>query len=141
MTSEAASYGTEVERLQQRFAEFRQTHAPRSRLPEALWRAAVKLALRDGMEATARALKVDRPSLEKWTDQFEPRISRKTRKSPRKHSRGGPSAFVELLTGSTATVSGCLLEVETRSGSKLRLELKDIATDQLAELIRAVAAC
>ena len=70
--TQSASYREDVEQLRRRFEEFRSTHAVRSRLPEELWAAAAKLARRDGIEATARALDVDRPSLQKWTDRFEP---------------------------------------------------------------------
>ena len=73
MASEAASYREDVEQARRRFAEFRQAHAVRSRLPEELWATAAKLARRDGITATARVLGVDRPSLQKWTDRLEPR--------------------------------------------------------------------
>ena len=48
MASETASYREDVEQVQRRFSEFRQSHAARSRLPEQLWAAAAKLARRDG---------------------------------------------------------------------------------------------
>src|SRR6516162_5785792 len=82
MAAEAVSYHEDVERLRQQFVEFRQAHAVRSRLPEELWTAAVKLARRDGITATARALGLDRPSLQKWTDRLEPRASRKPHENP-----------------------------------------------------------
>jgi hypothetical protein len=47
---------------------------------------------------------------------------------------------VELLAGSTGAAASCLVEVESPRGAKLRLELKAIATSELAELIRAFAA-
>ena len=144
MASEAARYREDVEQLQRRFVEFRQAHAARSRLPEQLWAAAAKLARRDGIAATARVLGVDRPSLQKWTDRWEPRDSPKppTQKSPRRNRRDGITApaFVELLTASTATAISCVVEVESGSGGKLRLDLKAIAPSQLAELIRGFAA-
>ena len=68
--TELASYREDVEQLRRRLAEFRQTHAVRSRLPEELWATAAKLARRDGITATARALGLDRPSLQKWTDRL-----------------------------------------------------------------------
>ena len=128
------------------FAEFRSTHAVRSRLPEELWAAAAKLAQRDGIEATARALDVDRPSLQKWTDRFEPGAQVKARKPRRQRQVGrtesAAPAFVELLRrlrcrhGRTS----CLVEVESPRGAKLRLELKGIQASELAELIRAFVA-
>jgi len=141
MAPEAVSYREDVEQARRRFAEFRQAHAVRSRLPEELWATAAKLARRDGVTATARALGLDRPSLQKWTDRLEPRASTKPHKIPRGRLSGkNAPAFVELLAASTGTATSCLVEVESSSGSKLRLDLKGIATSQLAELIRAFAA-
>lgn len=138
MAAEAVSYREDVEQLRQQFVQYRQAHAVRSRLPEQLWTAAAKLARRDGITATARALGLDRPSLQKWTDRLQPRRSIKAHKAPRQ-PRSAP-AFVELLAGSTGTRNSCLVEVESRQGGKLRLELKGVATSQLAELIRAFVA-
>lgn len=139
MAAEAVSYHEDVEQLRQQFVQFRQAHAVRSRLPEQLWTAAAKLARRDGITATARALGLDRPSLQRWTDRLEPRPLVKARRPPRQPPRGAP-AFVELLAGSTGTGNSCLVEVESRQGGKLRLELKGVATSQLAELIRTFVA-
>lgn len=141
MASAVASYREDVEQARRRFVEFRQAHAARSRLPKELWAAAARLARRDGITATARVLGVDRPSLQKWTDRLEPRASTKLPKS-RRHPLGGSDApaFVELLAAGTATATSCVVEVESASGGKLRLDLKTISTSQLAELIRAFAA-
>ena len=142
MTHGAASNREDVEHLRRRFEEFRSTHAVRSRLPEELWGAAAKLARRDGIEATAQALDVDRPSLQKWTDRFEPRAEAKPGKPRRQRQpRSEPAApaFMELLAGTTGAGS-CLVEVESPRGAKLRLELKAIPTSDLAELIRTFVA-
>ncbi len=141
MTQEVASYGEDVEQLRLRFMEFRKTHAVRSRLPEALWAAAAKVARRDGIEVTARVLEVDRPSLQKWTDRFEPRAQSQQRKAPvqRRARKIVAPAFVELLAETTSARS-CLVEVESPKGGKLRLELKAIRSSELAELIRAFVA-
>src|SRR5579863_5421492 len=148
MTQGLASHREDVEQLGRRFAEFRNTHPVRSRLPEELWAAAAKLARRDGIEATARLLDVDRPSLQKWTDRFEPGAQVKAPK-PRRQRQAGRTestapAFVELLEQTTgATLHrgeiSCLVEVESPQGAKLRLELRTISTSALAELIRAFA--
>jgi hypothetical protein len=141
--TQAVSYREDVEQLRRRFAEFRSTHAVRSRLPEELWGAAAKLARRDGIEATAQALDVDRPSLQKWTNRYEPRAGATPRNPGRqRQSKREPAAatFVELLAGNTGATASCLVEVESPRGAKLRLELKAIPTSELAELIRAFAA-
>jgi hypothetical protein len=144
MTQGSASHREDMEQLGRRFAEFRNTHPVRSRLPEELWAAAAKLARRDGIEATALALDVDRPSLQKWTDRFEPGVQVKAPK-PRRQRRAGRTAsaapaFVELLAQTTGAAPSCVVEVESQRGAKLRLELKAIQPSALAELIRAFAA-
>ena len=144
MTQGSASHREEVEQLGRRFTEFRNTHPVRSRLPEELWAAAAKLARRDGIEATALALDVDRPSLQKWTDRFEPgaqpRPRRQVRQRRADRTVSAAPAFVELLAQTTAAAPSCVVEVESQRGAKLRLELKAIQPSALAELIRAFAA-
>ena len=144
MTQESEGHREDVERLGRRFAEFRSTHPVRSRLPEEWWAAAAKLVRREGIEATALALDVDRPSLQKWTDRFEPGVQVPARKARRQRQAGrtehAASAFVELLTETTGAAACCLVEVESPRGGKLRLELKAISTSALAELIRTFAA-
>ena len=145
MANSSAVYGEDMEQVRRRFAEFRAAHAVRSRLPEALWAAAAKLARRDGIEATARALDVDRPSLRKWIDRLEPNHSATVRKPPtrrvtKKNTEPPPAAFLELLAQTTPAATSCLIEVESPRGGKLRLDLKTIQTSELAELIRLFAA-
>jgi hypothetical protein len=123
----------DVEQLRLRFAEHRQTHAARTRLPRELWAAAAKLARRDGITSTARALAVDLSSMKRWTERLEPRD--KSRKSGK---LAAPPTFVELLAGETAATS-CRVEAESPRGAKLRLEFKSITAEQLAELVRAFA--
>ena len=137
MAQESAAYREDVEQLQRRFAEWRGTHAVRARLPEELWAAAAELAQRDGMDATARALEVDKPSLRKWADRLRPQP--RPRRSPPKRSGKAVPAFVELLASGCGATASCLIEVESQRGAKLRLELKAIETSQLAELIRTFA--
>ena len=92
MASETASDSEDVEQLRRRFVEFRQAHAERSRLPQELWAAAAQLARRDGITATARALGVDRPSLQRWTGRLEPRASTRASKSAQRLPQGGGGA-------------------------------------------------
>jgi len=126
-----SSYGLDLRRSVR-------AHAVRSRLPEELWAAAAKLARRDGIEATARALDVDRPSLQKWTERLEPRGQARPARTPvggqaKKRAQAAPT-FVELLAETTGTATSCLVEVESPKGGKLRLELKAIRSTGLAEL-------
>ena len=138
MKEQTRQYRNDVEQLRQRFTEWRQTHTARSKFPEQLHQAAARLAQRDGIDAIMRALKVDKPSLQKWTDRLQQQHppNRKTNAEP---------TFVELLAsgvdfGAPYKAAGsCLVEVESPRGGKLRLELKGVPTNELAELICAFA--
>ena len=137
MAQETALYRDDAEQVRRRFADWRSAHAVRSRLPEELWAAAAELVERDGIDATARALEVDKPSLRKWTDRLRPRPQAKRRRGQPKRRSSSAPAFMELLAATPGTLTSCLVEVESPHGGKLRLELKAIATAELAGLIRA----
>lgn len=140
MAQEAALYRDDVEQVRRQWREWRSTHAVRSRLPEELWSAAVELARRDGIDATARALEVDKPSLRKWAGRLNPALRQPTRrKSLSKQRANAVPAFVELLASGSGTGTSCLVEVESPRGAKLRLELKGLQASELSELIRAFA--
>ena len=140
MAEETALYRDDVEQVRRRFAEWRSTHAVRSRLPEELWAAAAELVQRDGIDATARALDVDKPSLRKWAGRLNPaRPQPARRKSQPKPRANDLPAFVELLTSSSGAAASCLVEVESPQGAKLRLDLKGVPTSELAKLIRVFA--
>ena len=140
MAQETALYRDDVEQVRRRWAEWRSTHAVRSRLPEELWAAAAELVQRDGIDATARALDVDKPSLRKWAGRLNPaRPQPARRKSQPKQKANDLPAFVELLASGSGTARSCMVEVESPRGAKLRLELKDIQPSELAELIRVFA--
>jgi hypothetical protein len=141
MAQETALYRDDVEQVRRRWAEWRNTHAVRSRLPEELWAAAVELVQRDGIDATARALDVDKPSLRKWAGRLNPARPQPTRRKSQPKERANTlPAFVELLASGSGTGTSCMVEVESPRGAKLRLELKGMQASELAELIRAFAA-
>lgn len=78
-----------LEKLQKRFDQWRQTYGLRSRLPDELWTAAVKMAGVYGICQTARTLRVDYHSIKK---RGEPRTP--STDNPPKPSAPKP-AFVE----------------------------------------------
>jgi hypothetical protein len=129
MVQEASTAPDDVQQLRRRFDEFRSTQASRSRLPETLWAAAAELAKRYGVNPTARALRLDYTGLRK-------RVENRDGPKPKKGT-APPPAFVELLTPVSGAVTNCSVEVESVQGGKLRLELKAVATTELANLIRA----
>src|ERR1700749_4622574 len=133
MEQETALYRDDVEQGRRRWAEWRSTHSVRSRLPEELWAAAVELVQRDGIDATGRALDVDKPSLRKWAGRLNPSPPQAARrKSQPKQRVNALPAFVELLASGSGTGTSCLVEVESPRGAKLRLELKGMQVSELA---------
>ena len=128
MTPEAAAIPDDLEQVQRRFEEFRNVRPGHSRLPEALWAAAADLARRHGVNPTARALRLDYTALKRRTEK------RGRRKAKRKQAT--PPTFLEFVAPGAKAVTNCTVEVESAQGGKLRLELKAVATTELANLIR-----
>ena len=128
MAQETHGAPEDLEQLRQRFDEFRRTHALRSRLPESLWAAAAELAKREGMYQTARALRLDYAGLKKRME---------NRGTPKRKRITAPPSFMEFIAPGAKPVTDCTVEVETAHGSKLRLNLKAVATTELVNLIRA----
>jgi hypothetical protein len=119
---ERAEVPASLSRLGQRFAVWRETRKTGERIPEPLWRAAVKLAATCGLNRTARFLKLDYYSLKKRLD--------------RASSTVPSSAFVELP--SSTVVSGeCVIEWEDAAGSRMRIQLKGQKLPDLLALSRS----
>ena len=125
---------TSIDRVRQRLARWRRTRQKGSRIPEALWKAAVQLAGSYGLNPTARALRLDYYDLQK---RFEASTS------PAPVEKSSLPSFVELVpapcraNGTTsAPVPECLVELESPGGAKLRIHRKGTAAPDLAALGR-----
>jgi hypothetical protein len=130
MVPEAADGMDELEQLKRRFEEFRSAQRSRGRLPEALWKEAAELARCYGLNPTAQALRLDYNALKK-------RMAVAPDRAKRRKKEGPAPAFVELIGPGPSVTTECQVEVESEKGAKLRLELKGVATTELASLIRA----
>jgi hypothetical protein len=130
MTQEAAVGANDLEQLQRRFEEFRNLRTSRGRLPVALWKEAAEAARRYGLNPTAQALGLDYNRLKKHMAAAPGQAKQRNQVHP-------APAFVELVGCATGTITNCSVEMESGQGGKLRLELKAIATTELAGLIRA----
>jgi hypothetical protein len=107
------------------FEHWRRGGKRRGRIPEPLWRLAVGAASIHGLHTTARRL----------------RLNATRRKEQMERLARGPASedeprFVELSWPGAALAPECILEVEDRSGKKLRIQLKGSATAQAASLGR-----
>jgi hypothetical protein len=128
MTQTAPENREDLEQLRLRFEEFRGTRTGRTRLPEILWQEAAKAARRFGVNTVAHELHLDWSKLKrKMLKQDQPKVSRNKT----------PPTFIELIGATPGGLTSCLVEMESAQGGKLRLDLKAIATSELAGLIRA----
>ena len=127
MTRKEAPVAEELLRFRTRLEDWRRQHAPaRRRIPEPLWTAAVELAQRHGLCRTAQTLRLDYSDLKK-------RVAAT--------ASGIPvplAAFVELMSPAACSVTECALEMETRRGDKLRIQMKAVATADVLSAVRAL---
>ena len=93
-------------------------------MPESFWQAAVDLAKEYGLFRTADPLRLDYMSLKKRLG--EPAGSR--RKLP-------PTAFVELMAH--PDLQECVIEFESASQGKMRIQWKSTVPPDWKELLRA----
>ena len=98
--------------------------APRSRLPEELWAAAVELAGQQGLYRAARALRLDYAALKKRMAAASPPPA-----TP-------PPTFVELRNPAGEMAADCRIELEDAGGGHMRIQMK-ITPPEVASLIRA----
>ena len=129
MTQEAVMGLNDLEQLQRRFEEFRNLRPSRGRLPAGLWKEAAEAARRFGLNPTAQALRLDYNRLKKHMAAAPGSVKQRKQVDP-------APAFVELIGAVPQLKTDCRIEVESDRGAKLRLELKGLATSELASLIR-----
>jgi len=129
MVPEAADRSEDLEQLRRRFEEFRNAQPGYKRLPKPLWAAAVELAQRYNVNPTARALRLEYSGLRRRVEN--------QRRPRRKRTAATPPNFLEFVAPGAKAVTNCTVEAESAQDGKLRLELKALATAELAELMRA----
>ena len=147
-----------VEGLRRRLERWRGTRRAGTRIPEALWVAAVKVAGRYGIHRTARVLRLDYYSLQRRVEQEaaekesaakEAAAERQaTANRPGERKSGGrdskaPAAsvaatFVELPAPARAACGECTLELERPGGAKLRAHLKGVPAADVAAIGRGL---
>lgn len=112
--------------IQQQFEQFRATHPPRSKLPEAFWTAATELAKEHGLYTVAHALRLDYVGLKKRIGGFAQR--RRKPAQPR---------FVEVIAPPAPKLDECVIEFESARGAKMRIQWRAAAPPDWAGLLRA----
>ena len=112
-------------RGRERFEKWRSKQKTRTRLPEPLWSAAVKLVHEYGVNRTARALRLDYSGLKK---RMESSVSGDTLQAV-----DGPK-FLQLLPSELTAVAECVIECHNPNGTTIRIHIKGPQLPDLAAL-------
>ena len=112
--------------LQRQLDEFRRTRPRRTKLPESLWQAAVELARQHGVYAVAQPLRLDYMGLKRRLGGAT-MLQQETTKP----------AFIELIAPPPAMLEEYIIEFETVSGGKMRIQWKAAAPPDVGSLLRA----
>ena len=115
-----------IVQLQRQLDQFRSLRPHRTRLPEALWQAAVELARVHGLHPVAHPLRLDYMGLKKRLGEVP--VVRRKAASP---------GFVEMIATRPATMAECVIEFESSVGSKMRIQWKASTAPDWISLFRA----
>ena len=106
-----------------RFDAWRRGRKNRTRIPDPLWKLAVKLAVAHGLNRTASVLKLDYYSLKK-------------RVEAKKDVASAPPAFVELSPPPMTAAGECVVEFADGAGASMRIHLRGCEVPDLVALGR-----
>ncbi len=126
MSRKSAPVPEPIAQLQRQLDQFRSTQSARTKLPESLWQTAVELARQHGVYSVAHALRLDYM-----------RLKKRLGGSPSPTRRSSKPAFVELMAPHPVTLEECLIEFESSSGGKMRIQWKASVPPDWASLLRA----
>jgi hypothetical protein len=123
----AVSIPEPIVQLQRQLDQFRSAQPHRAKIPEGMWQAAVELARQHGLYAVAHPLRLDYVGLKR-------RLEGATKVEKKK--KGGSPRFVELIAAHPAAAE-CLIEFESKNGSKMRIQWKGSGAPDWSSLLRA----
>jgi len=107
-----------LESVRHQFGTWRKRRRCRGEIPEALWQAAVGLCREHSICEVSRSLRLNYNGLKN-------RVTRDRGRSPAV-GQGPDLNFVKLDLGAPITPSECLVEMEARNGSKMRMSFKGV---------------
>ena len=116
-----------IVQLQRQLDQFRSAQPHRAKIPEGLWQAAVELARQHGLYAVADPLRLDYVGLKRRLEGISKLEKKKKVASP---------GFVELIAAHPAAAE-CVIEFESRSGGKMRIQWKGPGAPDWSSLLRA----
>jgi len=116
-----------IVQLQRQLDQFRNAQPRRARIPEALWQAAIELAGQHGLYAVAHPLRLDYVGLKRRLAGVVAVGEKKKAASP---------GFVELIAAQPGPGSECVIEFESGSGGKMRIQWKGSGAPDWESLLR-----
>jgi len=119
----------DIEQVRRRLQEWRRSRRHGARIPEDLWIAAVKLAKKYRPARVAHTLGLAYNGLKQRL---------KTAKQHGTSEQASKAGFIELLPFAPASHCACTMEIEDRSGAKMKLELKGVSAGDVAAVSRAL---
>ena len=123
----AVSIPEPIVQLQQQLDQFRTSQPHRTKIPEVLWHSAVDLARQHGLYAVAHPLRLDYVELKRRLEGVS-KFKEKTKvASP---------GFVELIPAEPVAAE-CVIEFESKSGGKMRIQWKGSGAPDWSSLLRA----
>jgi hypothetical protein len=111
-----------IAQLQRQLEQFRSTRPGRTKLPESLWQAAIELARQHGIYAVAHPLRLDYTRLDGNAGR------------PRRRAN---AEFVELIGSGATALPECVIEFESSSGGRMRIQWKAAVPPDWGSLLRA----
>ncbi|HTY63551.1 MAG TPA: hypothetical protein VMG30_14990 [Acidobacteriota bacterium] len=111
----------QIDHLQKRFDAWRKSHKPRTRIPDRLWDSAVRIAGQYGLHRTAKVLHLDYYALKKRLDAAGIK-------------QGAAPSFIELSPPALERIPEYVIELETRNGSKMRIQIRGVGAPDLNAL-------
>ena len=112
--------------LQRQLEQFRSGQPRRTKLPESLWQAAVELARQYGVYAVAHPLRLDYMGLKKRLGE-----------APGLQHKATQPAFVELIAPNGPKLEEYVVEFESSSRGKMRIQWRTTAPPDWTGLLRA----
>ena len=128
-TSAPTNLPVDLRTARRQLDRWRSRHRPHTRLPEELWRKAMTLARKHGLNRTASALGLKYYSLKKRVEATVGDLSK---------GEEAPCEFVELLPSPMAARScECMIELDDGRGATVRIHVKGVRMADLASFVSA----
>jgi len=113
------------------FQQWRASRPGRQRIPESLWAVAVQAAGEFGINRTAKTLRIDHGRLKRRV------VAKGARTAPAAAGAAEMPTFVELPSGMGPNHGRSVVQLEDRTGSTMRIEIRTLNAADVVALARS----